>query len=625
MKSVLKAAIAAALLWAVPAGATIVERYAVRYDPLTPDLKGAFSNVLLDAEGGVRVVGQYDTAIVVSRLDSDGNTLWTQEVPGRTLAAGGLFGPGQSAAIDASGRTFVITSDAHLLVFGASGFPPWDVDLTTSLTSAFAPVAVVVDAGGAPYVAGVVASPTAQQDVILEKVNPITMNPAWIRGLDRSLGVDLVEELRVRPAGGVVVAGTSDGALSLWGYDAAGVRVLDLVGPATFGSTLEVAASGDVMVAAGIPDGLGSVSGLQVLRYDAAGALRWTATVPGFRFANAVRTASDGSVYVAGVSNLDLTFYRYSLLRFSAAGELLWERTYGPYGDSTIYAMELDRDEPVITGEYGYCTGQILTMKHSAAGEVRWQASYLPPSNGCNSVNFGYALAIDANHDVHVAGSSLDFSTGQGHFPWKPTVLKYADVDLSPPVTTATLSGTTAGLGWYRSGVTVTLSAVDPADVPSGVKELRWSLDGGATTVVAGATATVSVTTDGAHLLTVQAVDQAGNVEAAQVIPVNVDRVRPVASISATPSVLRPANGRMVSVLVSGSASDALSGVASTVFTVTDEYGQVQPALGGFGQSILLQASRRASDANGRVYTIAVRVTDLAGNVTTASTRVTVP
>ncbi|MBK9519170.1 MAG: hypothetical protein IPO09_17830 [Anaeromyxobacter sp.] len=624
MRSVLKAAVAAALIVAAPAGATIVERYAVRYDPLTPDLKGAYSNVLLDSEGGVRVVGQYDAAIVVTRLDAGGNTLWTEEMPGLSLASGGLFGPGQAAAIDSQGRTFVLTGDARLLVFHRLGGAPWDVDLTPTLTTAFAPLAVVVDATDAAYVVGTLPTPSAQQDVVVQKMS-ITMNPAWTRVLDRNLGLDQPSQLRALPGGGVVVAGTSDGALSLWGYDADGGRGLDLLGPAMYVDELEVAASGQVTVAGGVPDGQGAITGLQVVRADAAGAVLWTATIPGYRFANGVRTAPDGSVYVAGVANLDLTFFKYSLLKFSGAGQLLWERTYGTYGDSTIYALELDRGDPVVTGEYGYCVGQILTMKHSAAGDLLWQASYQPPASGCNSVNYGYALAIDANHDVHVAGSSLDFSTAQGHYPWKPTVLKYADVDLTPPVTTAQLTGTTAGNGWYRSAVSVKLTATDAADVPSGVKELRWSLDGGATVVAPGSTATVSVTTDGAHVLTVRSVDLAGNVEAAQAIPVNIDRVRPVASITASPSVLRPANGRMVAVLVSGSASDARSGVAAATFTVTDEYGLVQPALTGFGQTILLQASRRASDGNGRVYTIAVRVTDLAGNVTTASTRVTVP
>jgi len=618
MKSIIKAAFGAALLWSAQAGATIVQRYAIRYDAFGPDLRGAATQVLVDAEGGTRMVGQYADRLLVARFDVDGNMLWSQELPGLAVAPSGGWAPGQGAAINALGTTFVLTTSGHLLAIDASGFP-WDADLTVYFGPTFQPVAVVVDAAGTPYVAGHVANPTFQQDVLVARL-AASLGPAWTRVLDRAAGVDQVTQLRLRPQGGVVLAGSSDGALSIWGFDAAGVRALDVSGPPMTVGGLDVAPSGAISVG-----GTGPAAELLAARYDAAGNPLWTATAVPYRGVSAVRTASDGSLYVAGYSNTTGTFYVYDLLKFSADGQLLWERNYSPYGDSQIFALELDRDEPVITGEYGYCYGQVMTMKHSAAGDLLWQAGYQPPQTGCGSVNYGLALAIDAQRNVHVAGYTLDSSTAIGQYPYKPTLLKYADVDTTPPATTASLAGTGNGNGWYRSAVTVTLSAADAPDAASGVREIRWSLDGGAAVVVPGATASLTVSSDGRHTLTFQAVDAAGNVEALQTVPVNVDRARPAASIRATPSLLKPANGRMVPVVVSGSASDALSGVASTAFTVADEYGLVQPALSAFGQTILLQASRKASDRDGRVYTISVRVTDLAGNVTTASTRVTVP
>jgi len=90
----------------------------------------------------------------------------------------------------------------------------------------------------------------------------------------------------------------------------------------------------------------------------------------------------------------------------------------------------------------------------------------------------------------------------------------------------------------------------------------------------------------------------------------------------------------MVSVTVSGTITDALSGVdASTAaFHVIDEYGSVQPsgpvtlnAGGHYSFKVLLQASRLDTDLNGRRYTIKVSANDLAGNLGSASTAVTVP
>jgi hypothetical protein len=90
----------------------------------------------------------------------------------------------------------------------------------------------------------------------------------------------------------------------------------------------------------------------------------------------------------------------------------------------------------------------------------------------------------------------------------------------------------------------------------------------------------------------------------------------------------------MVSVTVFGTITDSGSGVDPTkvTFSVLDEYGSIQPSgpvtLGSGGSysfMISLQASRHGGDKNGRRYTITVSAQDLAGNLGSASTTVTVP
>jgi hypothetical protein len=70
----------------------------------------------------------------------------------------------------------------------------------------------------------------------------------------------------------------------------------------------------------------------------------------------------------------------------------------------------------------------------------------------------------------------------------------------------------------------------------------------------------------------------------------------------------------------------------SAAYTVTDEYGQIEPsdnltleADGSYAFTMALQASRNGNDRDGRHYTIGVSATDNAVNLGMGSATVTVP
>jgi len=89
--------------------------------------------------------------------------------------------------------------------------------------------------------------------------------------------------------------------------------------------------------------------------------------------------------------------------------------------------------------------------------------------------------------------------------------------------------------------------------------------------------------------------------------PSNSDKLQlgrhpPVITLSATPRILWPPNGRLVPVTLSGTITDTGSGVnASTAeYAVHDQYGEVQPfgtitldPAGNYSFTILLRAGRR--------------------------------
>jgi hypothetical protein len=112
------------------------------------------------------------------------------------------------------------------------------------------------------------------------------------------------------------------------------------------------------------------------------------------------------------------------------------------------------------------------------------------------------------------------------------------------------------------------------------------------------------------------------------------DTLPPSIDLSATPTVLWPADGRTMSVVVSGRVTDTSSGVdpASVRYEVLDEYGTVQPsgaitldADGQYSAVVPLAAFRRGNDRDGRIYIIVVHATDRAGNSADESATVLVP
>jgi hypothetical protein len=106
----------------------------------------------------------------------------------------------------------------------------------------------------------------------------------------------------------------------------------------------------------------------------------------------------------------------------------------------------------------------------------------------------------------------------------------------------------------------------------------------------------------------------------------------PVITVSITPTVLWPPNGKMVPVTLSGTITDTGCNVTSAAYAVTDEYGHVQPsgavtlgAGGAYSFTVLLQASRLGTDLAGRLYTVSVRASNNASKTGSQVATITVP
>jgi hypothetical protein len=108
----------------------------------------------------------------------------------------------------------------------------------------------------------------------------------------------------------------------------------------------------------------------------------------------------------------------------------------------------------------------------------------------------------------------------------------------------------------------------------------------------------------------------------------------PVVTLSATPTFLWPQNGKMMPVTISGTITESGSGctLKTATYAVKDEYGEVQPsgpvtlsATGAYSFTVLLQASRLGTDANGRLYTVTVSASNNAGKTGSQAGTIVVP
>ena len=276
-------------------------------------------------------------------------------------------------------------------------------------------------------------------------------------------------------------------------------------------------------------------------------------------------------------------------------------------GDGSLQSAVLAVNDYVYVGS---ASGKLYAV-NAATGQQVWVTQA------------GTSIPFVDEHNVSQPVTS--FASGEGLLvvPTSTTLVAY-EGDITPPVTQASLVGTSGTNGWFKSSVQVSLSATDDF---SGVANTFYSVDGGVTETYSGA---FIVSAPGQHTVQFWSVDNAGNTEATQMVEVKVDGVAPVVTAAANPSTA-PKRPHSVTVTISGSATDAVSGISGASFNVIDEYGVTQPsgpvtvqANGSYSFSLVLPATKHGSDKNGHLYTIVVTATDQAGNTASATTTLTI-
>jgi hypothetical protein len=265
----------------------------------------------------------------------------------------------------------------------------------------------------------------------------------------------------------------------------------------------------------------------------------------------------------------------------------------GNAASASVSGMQIDRTAPAITGKAttapnaaGWYNGDVtvdFTCADALSGVAFCPTSKVAATNGADqSVTSGPAedLAGNAAPGVTVGGLKIDSL---------------------PPQSTADNQCTKAN-GWCTgSSANVVITATDQAGL-SGVKELHYSIDGGAEQIAAGAAKTVSVPLDGTGSGTVEyyAVDVAGNREPANAVALKWDNIAPTVTHTLAPAA-NATGWNVGDVTVHFDAKDDDSGSGVDAATVTPDV-LVQ------GETAGRQVSGSAKDLAGNLGTDAVTV-----------------
>ncbi|HEY0604348.1 MAG TPA: alpha-amylase family glycosyl hydrolase, partial [Herpetosiphonaceae bacterium] len=174
-------------------------------------------------------------------------------------------------------------------------------------------------------------------------------------------------------------------------------------------------------------------------------------------------------------------------------------------------------------------------------------------------------------------------------------LLAPASADTTAPSATATASPAPNANGYHSSTpVTVNLSGGDSGG--SGIKELRYWIDDGNVTIAQSSSASVTVSAQGTTVVSVRAVDRAGNISPLVSATVRIDTIAPDTTIDSAPPAL------------SNSAAASFGFASSEV----DAGFQCKLDSAGFAPCSSPLSFNGLSDGS---HTFMVKAIDLAGNV----------
>jgi len=281
--------------------------------------------------------------------------------------------------------------------------------------------AMPADPSGNIYVVGRISVSGQSFNFLTIKYNPSLVQQWEQTYNDPDNQADRAIAVTVDPVGNVCVTGTSyapgtSNDIATVKYDSNGNQLWSARynGPDNLSDqpvAIKTDSQGNVYVL-GWSQGSATGTDFVTIKYDSSGHQVWAAPYNGP--GNAADTPyglavdASGNAYVAGGSYGDRSFEDYLAIKYDTNGNQLWTARYDSnYSEhDAAEAVAVDSSGNVyVTGRSQGKTGHsdFVTVKYDSVGQLVWVIRYNGPGD---SSNYAVAIAVDANGFVYVGGQS---------------------------------------------------------------------------------------------------------------------------------------------------------------------------------------------------------------------------
>jgi uncharacterized delta-60 repeat protein len=422
-------------------------------------------DVKIDSAGNVVVTGWIETLpglpdCYTVKYSPDGDVLWENTYAGSPSG----YDYGYALAVDQDGNAYVAgfgngnnpTFDIFILKYDTNGNQVWTQRWSSPLQnySAYA-YSVAVDNQGNVYATGFESDGLTNGHFVTLKYDSLG-NLQWsaIYEGPGPNSIDYSNCIVVDNDGNSYITGWSGDANNL--YDYATIKysptgdqlwVKRYGGSANdndFAYRLALDASGNIYVT-GQTVNTGSDNDITTIKYSPNGDVLWAQSYNGpgngYDAGQAIAVDADGNAYVTG-NHTTATGLECVTLKYSAAGNLLWTASYnGPDASGGVFiSIALDSAANAYVSGFVFSGGatDFATVKYDTNGNQQWAQLYNGPGNSYDGT---YAIAVDDNRNVVVAGYSTGDGTGYDY-----TTIKYSQSGAPTPTPSATPTPTATPL-----------------------------------------------------------------------------------------------------------------------------------------------------------------------------------